>query len=228
MIKVKGYQYNSIYRVKNRWSDGMELSNVPEIFGEYLVRVKMSKKESTFKRYLYDLLMFAQYANDKLGKELDEDFFSSINDEDYEDFFFYCSETKKLKSMTIKRIFSVIKGFVDFENELNNRGWTPPEPLTALGNNLEQKIEEDDLLFEKDVLKVLYGMEKEKNLTTEERRSYGYIKNRNKAILALLFFNGLTLDEVVSLNMNDIHFAENIVGIRTDCGVRPVIMAEMI
>ncbi len=164
---------------------------------EFLKYLKYEKNASphTIKNYNIDLSQFSSYSGDKS--------IFSITPLDIRGFIVYLSE-KEEKKTSISRKISALRSFFKFLLKERILKVNPAEsvPLPKLDKPLPKflTITEINELLDEDI--------------KENKRESEFTKVRDEAILELLYATGIRISELVSLNLEDINFSEQLVRVR--------------
>lgn len=190
----------------------------------FIVRLQRDKRPSSVSRYRYDLEYFEDFLKrKKMLFELKT--FLNLKEEDYQEFFEYLKTNKKLSDTTIKRIMSVLNSFIEFIECSNNVSLVfPAIPSDELSE--KSKIDFDKLITKEEVEKILENIENEKLLEGKEVLYAPFIKNRNKAIIRLLFENGLKVSELVLIDMKDLNLYKKEIVIKSRKGNRIIKISD--
>ncbi|EDZ48842.1 phage integrase family protein (plasmid) [Bacillus cereus AH1134] len=182
-------------------SENINLEETLAAFSAYLT--EKGRKQSTIKRYAYNIKDFYKWlrANEKL---LDIKSWSELFEADYQMYFSELEDKRKYSQKTRHRIWVVLKKlhmFLGIVSPLDgiNRSLIPD--LSLNDNNFI--IEMEEKLLKQTVLST-------NGLTERQAKYRPLIMDRNVCIINLVVNYGLSLQELVSLNMSHIQFARNI------------------
>ena len=181
-------------------SENINLEETLAAFSAYLT--EKGRKQSTIKRYAYNIKDFYKWlrANEKL---LDIKSWSELFEADYQMYFSELEDKRKYSQKTRHRIWVVLKKlhmFLDIVSPLDgiNRSLIPD--LSLNDNNFITEMEEK--LLKQTVLST-------NGLTERQAKYRPLIMDRNVCIINLVVNYGLSLQELISLNMSHIQFATN-------------------
>ncbi|WLR52418.1 site-specific integrase [Bacillus tianshenii] len=164
---------------------------------EYLAA--QGRRPSTIKRYKYDLEDFFRYMNEQ---QKDPKKWKTFSNEDYHTFFHILLTERHYSLATMKRMHTVLKRLNRFYQIKHN----PPE----ISMHLEKKrLGADDFIQEAEKEKLLQTVVSTKGLTDNQLKARHLLFDRNLSIVRLLLDYGLTLHELASLRMKDVHFERN-------------------
>ncbi|MFV5318682.1 tyrosine-type recombinase/integrase [Priestia megaterium] len=186
--------------------------DIPLIVQNFLSHLhKKGRKPSTILMYKHDLKTFFEWLNlhpsSMASETLPED------KKYYEEYFTYLKE-KNLSEANMKRVASHLNGLLKYYNLTDQFG-----DLKAT-NKKQRGLTDIDFITEPDTLTLLKSVISPKNLTDTQLEIHKYIAFRNYSILILLLHYGLTINEVVSLNIKDINFSQNTLTVLTTKGSR--------
>ncbi|MGH0686013.1 tyrosine-type recombinase/integrase [Bacillus mycoides] len=183
-------------------------------FSSYLL--SKGRKPSTIKRYIYDVESFIQWLHQ--SKKITENIiFESLHKKDFEAFFKYLKEDRQYSDKTIHRIYIVLNRLYEYLDL--------PSPIEGViqidpPNRALRKEDFVSSQEEKTFKKVISSLE---GLTEKQRSTRPMILERNVSIVTLLLDYGLSLKELVSLQMTHVHFENNTLSIHEDSKVNRTI-----
>lgn len=183
-------------------------------FSSYLL--SKGRKPSTIKRYIYDVESFIQWLHQ--SKKFTENIiFESLHKKDFEAFFKYLKENRQYSDKTIHRIYIVLNRLYEYLDL--------PSPIEGViqidpPNRALRKEDFVSSQEEKSFKKVISSLE---GLTEKQRSTRPMILERNVSIVTLLLDYGLSLKELVSLQMTHVHFENNTLSIPEDSKVNRTI-----
>lgn len=186
--------------------------DIPLLVQHFLIHLhETGKKHSTVSMYKHDLMAFFKWLN-----QHSPDITPGILPEEkscYEEYLTYLKD-KNLSEANLRRVASHLNRLLEYHNLTDQFG-----PLKATTNK-QRDLVDSDFITEKDTFSLLNSVVSKKNLTETQLQIHKYIAPRNYSILILMLHYGLTLNEVVSLNINDINFSQNELTIITNKGKR--------
>ncbi|PFA00654.1 integrase [Bacillus cereus] len=183
-------------------------------FSTYLLN--KGRKPSTIKRYIYDIDSFIQWLRQS-KKFSESNTFECLYKKDFEAFFKYLKEDRQYSDKTVHRIYIVLNRlyeYLDLPSPIEGVIQIDP-PDRALRKEDFVSFQEERRL--KEVISSLEGLT-EKQLSTRPM-----ILERNVSIVTLLLNYGLSLKELVSLQMVHVHFENNTLSIPEDSKVNRTI-----
>ncbi|PFV83405.1 integrase [Bacillus sp. AFS059628] len=169
-------------------------------FSAYLT--EKGRKQSTIERYTYDIKDFYKWlrTNEKL---LHIKSWSQLSEADYQKYFSELENKRKYSQKTRHRIWVVLKKLHMFLGIVS--------PLDGIPLSLipDQSLDENDFITELEEMLLKQTVLSTKGLTERQAKYRPLIMDRNACIINLIVNYGLSLQELVSLNMSHIQFATN-------------------
>ncbi|PEO28689.1 tyrosine-type recombinase/integrase [Bacillus toyonensis] len=191
-----------------------EIKNIIEGFASYLLN--KGRKASTIKRYIYDVECFIQWLH-KSKRFTNDTIWESLQKKDFESFFNYLKDNRQYSAKTVHRIYIVLNRlyeYLDLPSPIEGIIQIDP-PDRALRRKDFVSSQERTRLKE-----VVFSLE---GLTEKQRSTRPMILERNISIIILLLDYGLSLKELVSLQMRHVHFENNTLSIPEDSKVNRII-----
>ena len=177
------------------------LEKTLEAFSAYLN--EKGRKHSTIQRYAYDIKDFFKWL------EVNEILFhikswNELSEADYQTYFSELEDKRKYSQKTRHRIWVVLKKLHMFLGIVS--------PLDGINLSLipDQSLNDNDFITEMEEKLLKQTVLSTKGLTERQAKYRPLILDRNVCIINLVVNYGLSLQELVSLNMNHIKFARNI------------------
>jgi site-specific recombinase XerD len=166
------------------------------------------RKASTVAMYRHDLLKFFEWLS-KYKTGIDGEIWGDLTREDYERYFTYLKE-KNSSEANLKRVASHLNGLIKYYRLSNRIG-------TLKGTETKQRaLTAEDFITEEDAAALIASIQSDKGLTDTQLTIYPYLRYRNLSMVILMTEYGLTIDEVVSINIQDINFAQNTLMVAND------------
>lgn len=182
--------------------------NNPVILQDFLAYLDESgKKTSTISMYQHDLEKFFEWLT-RYHSKIDRG--SLPKDQKYYEGYFMYLKEKKLSEATLRRIASHLNGLLKYYNLTDNLG------ILKATTKKQRGLTDTDFITEADASFLLNSVVSHKHLSDIQLQIHKYIGPRNHSILILMLRYGLTINEVVSLNIQDINFGQNTLTIRTN------------
>ncbi|MGA5695743.1 tyrosine-type recombinase/integrase [Bacillus cereus] len=199
-------------------SENINLEETLAAFSAYLT--EKGRKQSTIKRYAYDIKDFYKWlrANEKL---LHIKSWSELSEADYQTYFSELEGKRKYSQKTRHRIWVVLKKVHMFLGIVS--------PLDGINLSLipDQSLNDNDFITEMEEKLLKQTVLSTKGLTERQAKYRPLIMDRNVCIINLVVNYGLSLQELVSLNMNHIKFARNILMVPGENGATRSVFLTM-
>ncbi|MBU5220231.1 site-specific integrase [Bacillus albus] len=182
-------------------NEAISLEETLEVFSGYLTEI--GRKHSTIQRYSYDIKDFHRWleVNEILSHIKS---WHELSGEDYQAYFSELENKRKYSLKTRHRIWVVLKKLHMF------LGIDSPLDDIHLFLIPDQSLSENDFITEVEEKLLKQTILSTKGLTERQAKYRPLIMDRNACIINLVVNYGLSLQELVSLNMNHIQFARNI------------------
>lgn len=165
------------------------------------------RKTSTLKRYKYDILSCYHYIL-KQNIEIQSNIWRSITTRDYEDYFAMLSSELHYSDKTIHRIHVALNKFLNYLVEINELEINPVSSI-EITKQPDRKLSQTHFISKIEQEKLIQILTSRENLTDKQLKSRPFLFERNLSIVHLMLHFGLTLKEIVSIQMNHIHFEQN-------------------
>lgn len=196
----------------------MQTEAFPSFIEDFFTQLKIEGKEdSTIQRYAYDVAGFLHWLEEK-NLPIDS---SSILDLDKAllvSFIEFLLVEKELAWVTVKRKLSVLNRMFSFwdiqENVLS------AEALALIKKDRE--LTSRDFVTRTEYKKLIKSIYFTTELTPYEREIRDLLVDRNASIIMLFYKYGLTLQEVVNIDMQDISFIQDTLRIPSQTGIRTI------
>lgn len=181
-------------------NETIRLEETLEAFSNYLI--EKGRKHSTIQRYSYDIKDFFKWL------EVNEILFhikswNELSPKDYQGYFSELESKRKYSEKTRHRIWVVLKKL--------NMFLGIDSPLDAFHLSLipDQSLSDKDFITATEEKHLKQTILSTKGLTERQAKYRPLIMDRNACIINLVVNYGLSLQELVSLNMSHIQFASN-------------------
>ncbi|PGV98340.1 integrase [Bacillus cereus] len=160
--------------------------------------LKRGRKPSTVKQYRYDLTLFVSWAQKHLGLPL-EDVFRSFDVNTLECYLKSFRKERRASVSNVKRVRGILINFLQFHGAANSlkSDVTPPK-LTSKHFASDEEIE-----------KLLHIMRSYSGLTAYQASGRKFIIDRNVLLVRFMLHYGLSIQDIITLSMHDIHFGTN-------------------
>ncbi|ARV91262.1 MULTISPECIES: tyrosine-type recombinase/integrase [Bacillus cereus group] len=179
-------------------------------FSTYLS--EKGRKHSTIQRYAYDIKDFYRWLNEN-ELLLHIKSWNEISVHDYQAYFSMLENKREYSLKTRHRIWVVLKKLHTFLGIVS--------PLDDIHLSLipDQSLNDNDFITELEEKLLKQTVLSTKGLTERQAKYRPLIIDRNACIINLIVNYGLSLQELVSLNMSHIQFARNTLTVSGENGV---------
>ncbi|WP_286164058.1 tyrosine-type recombinase/integrase [Bacillus sp. AFS088145] len=175
------------------------------------------RKESTIKRYCYDLEECFRYF-----KKVNESF-STLQVQDFNNYFYFLTSERGYNEKTMHRIYVVLNQFYKFLNS-NNSSIENIIPFTNYLAGPSRALSTDDFISEEEEKILLSIVQSTTDLSEKQLKARSFLMDRNEIMIRFMLFYGLTLKELIDLQMRDINFALNELVVHSKEGVKRTII----
>ncbi|MCU5725121.1 phage integrase N-terminal SAM-like domain-containing protein [Bacillus toyonensis] len=180
------------------------LEKTTQIFTDYLLH--KGRKPSTIKRYMYDVEHFLTWL-ETTDRAIDEEIWESLNKKDFKGFFHYLKEERHYSDKTIHRIYIALNRLYE--------SLDLPSPIESVIqiDQPDRSLRDKDFISSKEERRLKEVVSSLANLTDKQKVTRPMLLKRNLSIIILLLDYGLSLQELVSLQMKHVHFEHNTISI---------------
>ncbi|HDR7415324.1 TPA: phage integrase N-terminal SAM-like domain-containing protein [Bacillus toyonensis] len=178
------------------------------------------RKPSTIKRYAYDIKDFGQWLQESKKLPL-QNIWTTLNTEDYEEYFNNLKNQRNYSDKTIHRVYIVLSRLYRYL-EL-------PNPIEDINFVIQpnRALRDEDFISNAEEKRLKYILTSLEGLTEKQRSVRPVLMDRNISIVHLLIDNGVTLQELVGLQMKHVHFENNTISVTGKIGIkRTILLAE--
>lgn len=181
---------------------------LPDFLEAYLISLeRKGRRESTIRRYRYDLVDFTTWLR-TFSPKIDFQYFNELSTELLQSYIRYLHLERHYSERTLKRIMTVLNQVYRYYMSLNRTKNNPMKEV-VLPTNEESGFKEEDFMKESESEKLLETIVSLTDLTDNQLRAREYLIDRN-LIIARLFLNyGLSLQELCHLTMKHVSFEQN-------------------
>ena len=162
--------------------------------------VDSKKKTSTISMYKHDLKQFFEWLN-RYHPNIPPE--TLPGDKKYYELYFTYLKEKNLSEANLRRVASHLNGLLKYYNLTSDIG------LLQATTKKQRELTDTDFITQSDTLILLDSVISDEHLSDIQLQIHKYIGPRNHSIFILLLRYGLTINEVVSLTIKDINFAQN-------------------
>lgn len=191
-----------------------EFQDTLQKFSSFLM--EKGRKPSTIQRYVYDIQDFGRWLQDNNRFSM-TNAWEKISPKDYQAYFWDLEYNRKYSEKTLHRMWIVLKKlhkFLEIESPLDDMEFMV-NPDRSLRDSDFISIDEEQRL--KHILTSLEG------LTEKQALIRPLLMDRNVCIVNLMINYGLSLQELVALNMSHIQFGNNTLLIPEEGSINRVI-----
>jgi len=197
----------------------------PEFIEEYLNDLTFKgRKESTIKRYIYDLNDFSYWLQKHRATTNDINW-KSITKEELNLFFVHLIEDRKYNVKTVRRIHSVLRQLASYRSYLGSSELHPIKEIEAPELTF-QILHESEWISAQERSILLETASSTVGLSDQQKETFPFYKERNEFIIRLFLNYGLNLHEVHELSMNHIKFERNQIEINQEKNSRIITLQE--
>ena len=191
-----------------------EFRDTVQAFSSFLLN--KGRKPSTIKRYVYDIEDFGHWL-EKNKKLSSSNIWATLCTKDYEDYFSDLKKNRHYSEKTMHRVFIVLNRLYQFLNL--------PNPLKDMELVIQpnRALRDEDFISKDDEKRLKHTLTSLEGLSEKQRPVRPLLMDRNISIVNLLIDYGLSLQELVSLNMHHVHFETNTLSIPAVAGVERTI-----
>ncbi|MGE7874836.1 tyrosine-type recombinase/integrase [Bacillus paramycoides] len=195
-----------------------EFQDTVQHFASFLL--DKGRKLSTIKRYVYDIEAFGQWLQKSKKLPL-RNIWTILSTEDYEKYFTNLKEQRNYSDKTIHRVYIVLSRLYQYLDL--------PNPIEDLNLRIQpnRALRDEDFISKAEEKRLKYILTSLEGLTEKQRSVRPILRDRNISIVHLLINNGLSLQELVSLQMKHVHFENNTISVPKIVGIeRTVLLTE--
>jgi site-specific recombinase XerD len=174
-------------------------------FAAYLT--SKGRKNSTIKRYAYDLEDCFHYLETK-KKITSQTIWDTFTTDDYRDYFSVLADERHYSDKTLHRIFVVLNQFFTFLRQ-QNAAITNPIHTLPITIRPDRNFTDDDFITSIEEKELIATMHSLNGLSEKQMEPRKLLLHRNLSIVYLMLYYGVTLKELVSIQMKDIHLENN-------------------
>ncbi|WP_410985702.1 tyrosine-type recombinase/integrase [Bacillus cereus] len=195
-----------------------EFQDTVQHFASFLLN--KGRKPSTIKRYVYDIEDFGHWLQ-KFKKLPQHNIWTKLDTEDYEAYFYDLKQQRKYSDKTMHRIYIVLNRLYQYLQL--------PNPLDEMQLSIQpsRALRDEDFISKEEEKTLKFIVTSLEGLTEKQRSVRPVLMDRNISIVHLLIHNGLSLQELVGLQMKHVHFENNKISVPGIVGIeRTVLLTE--
>lgn len=195
-----------------------EFQDTIQHFSSFLL--DKGRKPSTIKRYVYDIEDFGQWLQKSKKLPL-RNIWTTLSTEGYEEYFNDLKKQRNYSDKTIHRVYIVLSRLYQYLGL--------PNPLENMNLMIQpnRSLRDEDFISKEEEIRLKYILTSLEGLTEKQRSVRPVLMDRNIVIVHLLINNGLSLKELVGLQMKHVHFENNTISVPGIVGIeRTVLLSE--
>ncbi|WP_100373118.1 tyrosine-type recombinase/integrase [Bacillus sp. FJAT-45037] len=195
---------------------------IPAFMEDYLDSLReKGRKESTIKRYQYDLIDFSEWHQKSIGP-LSLEAWSALSYENITLFFDELIKVRSYKVRTTRRIYSVLQQLARFCLS-NGQVLTHAILHYKQPELVDAPLSRNEWLNKSESDRLLTMIRSYEGLTENQMRGRPLLIDRNEFIAQLFLSYGCSLHEVASLTTADVRFERNQLRIRSEKGISRIV-----
>ncbi|HDR7613979.1 TPA: phage integrase N-terminal SAM-like domain-containing protein [Bacillus mycoides] len=181
-----------------------EFQDTVQHFSSFLL--DKGRKPSTIKRYAYDIEDFGQWLQESKKLPL-HNIWTTLNTEDYEEYFNDLKKQRNYSDKTIHRVYIVLSRLYQYLDL--------PNPIKDINLVIQpnRALRDEDFISNAEEKRLKYILTSLEGLTEKQCSVRPLLMDRNNAVVHLLINNGLSLQELVGLQMKHVHFENNTISV---------------
>ncbi|PHA86681.1 tyrosine-type recombinase/integrase [Bacillus pseudomycoides] len=195
-----------------------EFQDTVQHFSSFLLN--KGRKPSTIKRYVYDIEDFGHWLQ-KSSKLPTCNIWMTLDKKDYEAYFYDLKKKRQYSDKTMHRVYIVLNRLYQYL-KLSN-------PLEGMQLSIQpnRALRDEDFITKEEEITLKSILSSFEGLTEKQRSVRPLLMDRNISIVHLLIHNGLSLQELVGLQMKYIHFENNTISVPGIVGIeRTILLTE--
>ncbi|MFB5589600.1 tyrosine-type recombinase/integrase [Bacillus cereus] len=192
-----------------------EFQDTVQHFSSFLL--DKGRKPSTIKRYAYDIEDFGQWLQESKKHPL-HNIWTTLNTEDYEEYFNVLKKQRNYSDKTIHRVYIVLSRLYQY--------LALPNPMEDMNLIVQpnRALRDEDFISKTEEKRLKYILTSLEGLTEKQRSVRPLLMDRNIAVVHLLINNGLSLQELVGLQMKHVHFEKNTILVPGIVGIERTVL----
>lgn len=192
-----------------------EFQDTVQHFSTFLL--DKGRKPSTIKRYAYDIEDFGHWLQESKKLPL-HNIWTTLNTEDYEEYFNDLKKQRNYSDKTLHRVYIVLSRLYQYL-EL-------PNPIEDMSFVIQpnRALRDEDFISKAEEKRLKYILTSLEGLTEKQCSVRPVLMDRNIAVVHLLINYGLSLQELVGLQMNHVHFENNTISVPGIVGIERTVL----
>ncbi|PEK69887.1 integrase [Bacillus pseudomycoides] len=195
-----------------------EFQDTVQHFSSFLLN--KGRKPSTIKRYVYDIEDFGHWLQ-KSKKLPTRNIWTTLGTKEYEAYFYDLKQQRQYSDKTMHRVYIVLNRLYQYLQR--------PNPLEEMKFSIQpdRALRDEDFISEEEEKRLNYILTSFEGLTEKQCSVRPILQDRNISIVNLLLNYGLSLKELVGLQMQHIHFENNTITVPGIVGMeRTILLSE--
>lgn len=192
-----------------------ELNDVILQFASHLN--SKGRKDSTIKRYCYDLEDCFRYFS------RNNESYKDLNIQHFNTYFLFLTSERSYNEKTMHRIFVVLNQFYKFL-QMNDPTIENVIPYTNYHAGPSRALSDNDFISDEEAKKLLWILQSSTDLSDKQLKARPFLMDRNEIMVRLMLYYGLTLKELIDLEMRDINFGMNALTVHSKDGLKRTIL----
>ncbi|MCX2829892.1 tyrosine-type recombinase/integrase [Bacillus pseudomycoides] len=195
-----------------------EFQDTVQHFSSFLLN--KGRKPSTIKRYVYDIEDFGHWLQ-KSKKLPTRNIWTTLGTKEYEAYFYDLKQQRRYSDKTMHRVYIVLNIMYQYLQLAN--------PLEEMQFSIQpnRALRDGDFISKEEEKRLKYILTSLEELTEKQRSVRSVLMDRNISIVHLFINNGLSLQELVSLQMKHVHFENNTISVPKIVGIeRTILLTE--
>ncbi|WP_017154555.1 tyrosine-type recombinase/integrase [Bacillus bingmayongensis] len=195
-----------------------EFQDTVQHFASFLLN--KGRKPSTIKRYVYDIEDFGHWLQ-KSKKPPLHNIWTTLGTEDYEAYFYDLKQQRQYSDKTMHRVYIVLNRLYQYLQL--------PNPLDEMQLSIQpnRALRDEDFISKEEEKRLQYILTSLDGLTERQSAVRPILQDRNISIVHFLLNYGLSLQELVGLQMKHVHFENNTITVSGTIGIeRTIVLSE--
>ncbi|MEI4623535.1 tyrosine-type recombinase/integrase [Bacillus pfraonensis] len=195
-----------------------EFQDTVQHFASFLLN--KGRKPSTIKRYVYDIEDFGHWLQ-KSKKLPTCNIWTTLGTKDFEAYFYDLKQQRQYSDKTMHRVYIVLNRLYKYLQL--------PNPLDEMQLSIQpnRALRDDDFISNKEEKRLKYMLTTLDGLTERQSAVRPILQDRNISIVHFLLDYGLSLQELVGLQMKHVHFENNTITVPGITGIeRTIVLSE--
>ncbi|MCI0768202.1 tyrosine-type recombinase/integrase [Bacillus sp. TL12] len=195
-----------------------EFQDTVQHFASFLLN--KGRKPSTIKRYVYDIENFGHWLQKSKKLPL-HNIWTTLGTDDYEAYFYDLKQQRQYSDKTMHRVYIVLNRLYQYLQL--------PNPLEEMQLSIQpnRALRDEDFISKEEEKRLQYILTSLDGLTERQSAVRPILQDRNISIVHFLLNYGLSLQELVGLQMKHVHFENNSITFPGMTGIkRTIVLSE--